>query len=272
MTIRSLPGTVPSRWAFYTDYVIPPDHPLNALPRTWWFPALPGLREAGDGTYNRFDLAAQPTIPVDAGSGFAWLEDVGGLHNNSADMEWSIDKAERGARSRKFDLEGLAAFAHVAAILPESVRIFAGHPHLQQRIRSATACYLDLGDFPVRAGDLDGYLIHLMSDQQWCRHWLLYVDGVGCEAVLTTVLPIGFDLHDDERWRIPDPIPLDGSIELEVCAESFMEFIHRFWVENELHFRLRHNGSLTGRLAAYAARLTVGGHEILPIGGQQPPQ
>jgi hypothetical protein len=59
---------------------------------------------------------------------------------------------------------------------------------------SATACYLDLGDFRAPTTANGGYLIHLLSDQQWCRHWLLYLDAAGHEAVVTSTEPIGFDL------------------------------------------------------------------------------
>ena len=34
----------------------------------------------------------------------------------------------------------------------------------------------------------------------------------------------------------PETIPLDGSFDLQVCADSVAEFLFRFWVENELYF------------------------------------
>jgi hypothetical protein len=45
---------------------------------------------------------------------------------------------------------------------------------------------------------------------------------------------------------------------LDVCADSFAEFLFRFWVENEIFFELQGRAQLTGQVAAYAAQLGAG--------------
>jgi hypothetical protein len=98
-----------------------------------------------------------------------------------------------------------------------------------------------------------GHLIHVLSDQQWIRHWMLYLDADGTEAVLTAREPIGFDLR---AGRPPPPrvVPIGGGeIELEVCADSFAEFLYRFWVENEIFFAHHQSRALSPAAAAYAA-------------------
>jgi hypothetical protein len=102
-------------------------------------------------------------------------------------------------------------------------------------------------------------LLYFLSDQQWCRHWLIFIDAQGDEAVLTSTAPIGFDLPSnwgDEYGEVavPDVIPLDGSFDVELCADSFAEFLYRYWVENELYFGLA-EGHLSRPVAAYAADL-----------------
>ncbi|MHB1593915.1 MAG: hypothetical protein ACYCO9_07455 [Streptosporangiaceae bacterium] len=153
---------------------------------------------------------------------------------------------------RPLTLAGLEAIV-ADAVVPASLRQLAARPGVQRRIRSATACYLDLGDFavPVSGG---GTLIHVLSDQQWCRHWLAYTGGGG-EAVLTTPDSIGFDLADD--WPAPPPVIHldDPAAGLEVCAWSFAEFLYRLWVENEIFFALPDGQPLTAAAAAYAALL-----------------
>jgi hypothetical protein len=95
----------------------------------------------------------------------------------------------------------------------------------------------------------------VLSDQQWIRHWFLYIDRLGNEAMLVSGEPIGFVPEED--WQAPPPsvIPMDGTYDLDVCADSFAEFLYRFWIENELWWALRRGESLGPRLAAYASQI-----------------
>lgn len=119
---------------------------------------------------------------------------------------------------------------------------------------SATACFLDLGDFAAASSAGGGYLVHVLSDQQ-CLDWLLYLDAAGNEAVLTSTEPIGLDLTNDES--APPRVILLGSdaMDLNVCADAFAEFLHRFWIENEIFFALDDNQPLNLAAASCAARL-----------------
>jgi hypothetical protein len=112
---------------------------------------------------------------------------------------------------------------------------------------------------PVRGG---GSLVHFLSDQQWCLHWLLYAGADGGEAVVATYPPYG---HEADGYR-GDPV--HGSMDLEVfdpaaspavvCTESFSEFLYRYWIENEIWFRAA-EGPLTGEFHRY-----VGHYRRLP--------
>ena len=224
---------------------------LGSLPRAWWFPPLRGYRGEGRATYLRFDLDAQPVIEG-LGDDLAWLE------REPEKLEWSIEHTEGGPPVRPLDLPQLEALAADTRLPPSLVR-FAKHRDLQRRVRSATGCYLDLGDFAARTSAGDSVLVHFLSDQQWCRHWFIHVDARDGDTVLTSTAPIGFDLPSD--WAddpgevaVPDVIPLDGSFDLEVCADSFIEFLYRYWVESELYYALA-EGQPAGPVAAYAAEL-----------------
>ena len=65
--------------------------------------------------------------------------------------------------------------------------------------------------------------------------------------VVTTNFPAGYDLEPE------DTDAYGGESDYELCAESFTEFIWRFWTENELWHALR-NGTLPlgGALREYA--------------------
>jgi hypothetical protein len=217
---------------------------MMALPRSWWFPPLEGLRAGGEATYARYDLDDQPEVEA-ADDELRWLDDA-------AEAMWPISDGDPVTPLTSESLETLAR----GIPLPKALREFAARPELQRRVSSVTGCYLDLGDQLAPTSAPEGYLLHILSDQQWALHWLLYADRAGNETMVVTGEPIGFLL--DEGWeedRPPPVIPLDGTLELEVCADSFVEFLFRFWIENELWIALDTGRPLDPQLASYAQRL-----------------
>jgi hypothetical protein len=219
---------------------------LSMLPRRWWFPDLVGLR-TGDAaaTYAEFDLDTQPAVDIDPG--LSWLTGVRQYRRNS------IEDSDASPQ-RRFNSAGLADLLPRGVRVPPALAAFADDRGLRRRLRSATACYLDLADVAVRTS-ADGVLVHVLSDQQWVLHWLIYLDRVGSEAMVTTSEPVGFLMAEDsDDEPIPEVVPLDGSFDLQVCADSFAEFLHRFWIENELWF-LGGAEPKSPLLASYAAKL-----------------
>jgi hypothetical protein len=217
------------------------------LLRSWWFPPIRSYRSGARATYVRYDLDDQPRLAA-LDDQLSWLE------GEAEKPRWSIEHGEGGQQVFALTTAGLQTVVPRLP-LPASLQLFARRGDLQRRIRSVTACYLDLGDFAAPVAATDGYLIHLLSDQQWCRHWLLYLDPAGQEAVITTTEPIGFHLPDD--WPPPPTVvPADGTVNLEICADSFTEFLYRFWIENEISFAVHEGRALTQAAASYAALLT----------------
>jgi hypothetical protein len=146
----------------------------------------------------------------------------------------SLEKGPDDPAERDANAAGLEAIAS-SAPFPSAFRRFIRDPEPRRHIRSATACYLDLAHFPVQLSD-GGILVHFLSDQQWVLHWLLYVSSEGAEAVLASPDPLGFDDGENEPVHFVDIATAPH--ELTVCADSFEEFLYRFWAENELFFRL----------------------------------
>lgn len=220
--------------------------PTARLPRAWWFPELKGYRSVEISTYVRYHLDEQPKVSIAVDDDLSWLKDV-------PEQDDGIEHGEPGQQTRSLTTEQLTALAQDLP-LPQALWTFAARPELQRRVPSATACYVDLGDFLVPTSVRGGYLLHVLSDQQWIRHWLLYIDRVGNEAMLVSGDPIGF-LDEDREVPVPSIIPMDGTYDVEVCADSFAEFLYRFWIENELWWALRRGEALAPRLAAYASQL-----------------
>jgi hypothetical protein len=224
---------------------------LAELRRSWWFCDLERLRPVrGDETYGEFDLDDQPDVGRPEES-LAWLEtQPEHARSNIYDSE--------AMPQRRVTTAALAELVPPDIALPTALTELAARTELQRRIRSATACYLDLGDFLARTSHEGGYLLHVVSDQQWVRHWLVYLDEDGNESVVTTTEPVCFVLPEDDEWDPlpPEIIPLDGTFDLQVCADSVAEFLFRFWVENELFFTHGSRKS-PGVVKSYAAELTA---------------
>jgi hypothetical protein len=123
--------------------------------------------------------------------------------------------------------------------LPPAFQIFARDVSLRQRLRSATACYLDLGERTVSV-EAGGMLIHFLSDQQWVLHWLLYIGPGPSGCVVATPEPLGFSDDGIEHFSLGSP-----SDDAFRCASSFNEFLYRFWIENEIWFALNDKRVLT---------------------------
>jgi hypothetical protein len=78
-----------------------------------------------------------------------------------------------------------------------------------------------------------GRLVHFLSSSQWILHWLLFTGDSGEQAVVTTRYPECFDLT-------PDDIEAYAGTRkgYQICADTFLEFVWRFWIENETWFAL----------------------------------
>lgn len=206
---------------------------LPSVPRAWWSTDLPGYREHPKPfvTYSAFSYAELPSIEQPLDPGLAWLLAQPKVQGSLGDTGPGGGVPERAAT--KAQLSALVGGKTIA--MPPAFRKFIDEPEPRLRVRSATACYLDLAEFPVEVAG-GGSLIHFLSDQQWALHWLIYVGGAGSEAVLVTQTPLGFEA-DERRFARFDP----ASDEASVCAETFSEFLYRFWIENEIYFRVFRN-------------------------------
>lgn len=214
--------------------------PLAALERVWASIELPGYREHPElTTYSGFAYEDLPPVGRALDEELRWLLAEPPVSSSLADVQPGDPVPARPATVTELGqlLDGSSVE------LPRAFQRFVDDDEPRNRIRSATACYLDLGEFPVPVAG-GGHLVHFLSDQQWVLHWLLYADLAGSEAVVVTPKPIGFD----EYGRSFEPLRRDAA----QCAASFSEFLYRFWIENEIWFKLTYEEPLTGEQRHYA--------------------
>jgi hypothetical protein len=206
---------------------------LPRLRRHWPSIELPGHRDhRTDATYSTFDYEALPPIERELDDDLRWLRAEAPVEGSLAERLPDDPKPSREATADQLEL----LLGGRELPLPRSFTTFIGSPEPRSRVRSCTACYLDLGDFPVPVA-AGGWLIHFLSDQQWVLHWLIFVGADGAEAVVVTDSPLGFEADEDSPHIFVtkfDP----STTAAAVCAESFSEFLYRFWIENEIWYAL----------------------------------
>ena len=113
-------------------------------------------------------------------------------------------------------------------VLPKPFLIFFESPYHQNCMISVTDCYFDLSDTIVEIpGSQSGYFIRFMNDSQNVMQWYLYIDEENNHRVAAS------------NWMLDSEYPKGKSLEsklenIYICANSFEEFIYRFWIENRI--------------------------------------
>jgi hypothetical protein len=205
--------------------------PLADMRTGWWSFPLPGYRDQPEPTtYSLFSYEQLPQIEAPGHAGWDWLA------SHPPQREWSLSAnsypdGSRADLSRLRSLIGQVPFA-----LPLEFVTFFEAPSLHSRIRSCTACMLELSDFPVcTTAPPDGVIVQFLVDQQGVLRWYLFADPQGNQAVLASGEAYGLNYGPDETPRTEVNLFIE---DFWLCAPSFSEFIYRFWLENEVWFAL----------------------------------
>lgn len=200
---------------------------LERLPREWVSAGLPGYREAS-GTYEWWNRDDLPPIETQLDEELSWLRAMPVIDSSLAEGDSDFDCPAPTLK----EFEALPGIKDV--VLPRSFRTFFASPEPQSRIRSCTACRLDPGEMvvPVKGG---GSLVHFLIDQQGVVQWLLFVGKDGSEGVVASTRGWGYQR---DYWGNPGKDSFDPADpgDMVVVAESFVEFLYRFRIENEIWY------------------------------------
>lgn len=229
------------------------------LRKGWWSVDIPGYRD-GYGTYTLFPYEELPPIQETLDEEWGWLAGRPAYRGAIAEYDYSPHK--------KPDVVIVTTMEQqVGRQLPAAFVHFMGSPELQRRVRSCTDAYLEMADRPVRTvGANRGYLIHFLSDSQWVLHWYLFVGENGEHFVVVSPFAYGFEMEEgaEESGMYGRAGEVDmAQEEMWFCAPTFVEFVYRFWIENELWYALDYERRpLTAEQQAYVdhyGRLKDGG-------------
>lgn len=203
--------------------------PGAPFPSGWWGFDLGSYRPC-DGTYQLYPYDSLPPLSEPDHS-LSWLGPLDAqvdaemaAHHQGSQMVNALDALTTQAKSL-----GLA--------LPSAFTRLMASPSLQDRIPSCTACEFDLASILTPCpGAEDGYIAAFLRDQQYCVLWYLYLTPEGSHRVLSFPGDMQEYLEEAESG---------GQVTIEQITEairdsapSFASFIHRFWLENIIWFKL----------------------------------
>jgi hypothetical protein len=210
-----------------------------------WFSPGGNARLWGEGkTYTVVPYEALPALPSRAGAMFEWLD-------RAAEVEDALQvRSNDEEELTGDDLESwMAALeeetAPLGVTVPPSFQRFMTDPRLHARVPTCTACYLDLPERLVEPPGGEGLLVRFLNDQQCCFLWYLRLFAGGKHDVVCARPEF---IEDPEGESLDDAVVLH---DLTVCAPSFEDFIHRFWIENTLWYANREKRALTRDEQAY---------------------
>ena len=197
-----------------------------------------GLEDAGladlrprVGTYSASDFFVLPPLPFELRGDWSWLRAVKPVPSSIVSGNW---EANEKALSALKD-----AVAAIELSLPDSFTQFFSQPDLADRVRSNTACFLDLSLGVASPPTGRGYIIRFLADSQGCLFWYLYLAANGDHAVLSSTDYYGSPSEEECFYDGAEPEvgPLARSSKrISFAAESFEAFMWRFWIENEIWF------------------------------------
>lgn len=166
-----------------------------------------------------------------------WLDQVPSELRDAVEETSTLNSSDNDIGN----LEDIVAQAQKLNLkLPESFLRFMRDADLQEKVPTCTACYLGLSEeiIPV-VGSVDHFLLRFMNDSQNCVMWYLHFrrgEHVGVVASNYFIEPEIFELMEYEAIKREDVFR-----DALLCADTFTEFLYRFWIESSIWYSL-HEG------------------------------
>jgi hypothetical protein len=204
---------------------------LRPIPfKTGWVSFDLGDQRPCDRTYCVYADDDLPPLPAVQHTGeLQWLTPLA----PDLDQRMQPYRPERDAGEGAGALQRLATAARQAGLeLPPAFLRLMGSAPLQGRIPSCTGCYFELGERLLPCpGSEEDRMVCFLIDQQ---------------AVVTSPVYLE-EFAGDELAQAQ----AEFSDDAVVCAQSFEEFLYRFWLENTIWFALHDGKPLTDEQRRY---------------------
>lgn len=213
--------TVPSTLYFLPITFIPLLTMQN-IETGWFFSDLGEYRPMSDwGTYYNFSYEELPPLSTEIqfDGHFQWLSD-----------KKAAPAADEAALLALIDQAKAAGIT-----LPSAFLRFMGDRNLRGAIEavSCTACFFEFTHGLIPIPESQGeYLIHFLSDQQYCLLWYLYIkDGKEAGILVSPDFYLANGTAEGGGWLANEKRFLFSGTDTE-------RFLYRFWLENVLWFKV----------------------------------
>jgi hypothetical protein len=223
----------------------------ESLFRRGWITAGQGELWNCNSTYCTVPYSYLPSMPQ-ATDDLRWLDGV------SAELRQLIETTSTlsSANNRIANLAAIIERAkHLRLKLPEPFVQFMRQPELQNKVPTCTACFLELSEDLIALGNLPGrVLLRFMNDSQGCVTWYLCLAPDAEPSVVASYYFFDKDIFDAMEY---EDISYEGLASAAfVCADSFTEFLFRFWVENTIWCSLAKKVPMSALQEAYRRQIT----------------
>lgn len=224
---------------------------VNRKFRRAWITAGQGELWNCGGTYCQVPYEILPRVNR-ASDGLEWLDCISPeLHqiildtstlNSSDNQIANIQEIVTKAKTLRLDL-------------PRSFLSFMGNVSLQEKVPTCTACFLSLSEDFVPIPETDGhFLLRFLNDSQACVLWYLWLNPQGEVGVVASDYFLDPDIF--EVMEYPEVKREELFNEALLCADGFVEFLYRFWVENTIWYSLQERLPLTPIQEEYRKQIT----------------
>lgn len=189
-----------------------------------------------------------------------------GLHDISDDFSWLDDLPhESFTCTLDSDDNKIENLDHIVSTvrslgleLPSGFVRFMADVSLQAKVPTCTACFLEISESLIPVPGFDGsYVLRFMNDSQGCVMWYLLLNRSTTPRVVASNYffePDIFEALADEEVGIKYP---DVIHQASICADSFLEFVYRFWIENAVWYSKHDKRPLSAREADYKNQITT---------------
>lgn len=196
-----------------------------------------------DSTYCGVDYGKVPKIG-DFKNDFSWL-----FTNDSHQYSCTLDSLDNKIDNLKDVVEKCRL---LGLSISDSFIKFLSNQNLQAQVPTCTACFLELSESPIPVPCNPGYYaLRFMNDSQSCVMWYLLLKNDLPNTVVASSLfydrdIFGAMINEDDPFDYSDIVS-----ETVECAETFPEFIYRFWIENSIWYSINDNLPLSNLLKKY---------------------
>lgn len=215
---------------------------FDHLSRIW---ITAGSSELWDcpGTYGLVPYELLPNLQhVDAD--FSWLQNAPDRSFDSTLSRFRIDLAH---------MDRILQHAHTLQLqLPRAFVRFMRNSQLHRRVPTCTNCGLDLSDAIVDCPwEEPAYALRFLQDSQSCVMWYLLLRPRMDTAVVASHYFLEPDIFVEMEYEDEGMTYERAFANLYLCADTFQEFIYRFWIENSIWYSLQDGHPLSKREADY---------------------